>query len=186
MRYVPNTLLEFAAILLVAALTFSFLWARSSGFNPIRHLRWQAEQRAFRREQAAWIARLKADPLRAPYVARMEAGEPWTESRIEYDLDPERRESCAHLAGIEGDMRAAGVRIWFDGAGRLEADCVIDQAALAARYELSVGVGYREMHIPDRSLLDPPMALVACDEHGSAIQVVLEGREREGTKRFPA
>lgn len=119
-----------------------------------------------------WLDSLAADPRRQHYAARIRAGDTfWTPERIEYDLDPNATTCCAHLAPIESAMRTAGMEVRMNGIGVATAQCRVDATKLSAGRALPASVRYEEMHIPDRSMRDPPDARVHCDACSSSIWV---------------
>jgi hypothetical protein len=143
-------------------------------------------RRDFEAERRARLAKLRADPRRAKYAARIEGGDNWSDEQIAYDLDPAAVTTCAHLQPIERGMRASHIVIKPWAALMAHANCRVDEVALKARFAPAASVSYAEPHIYDRSLEDPPSALVACDACSSRIFVVHPSQADASTPMFPA
>lgn len=145
----------------------------------------QRARKAAETERAVRRARLLADPLRAPYVVRMDAGEPWSDAQIDYDLQPSLTVTCVHLRGVEAAMRAAGISLRMLHGRQVMARCVVDDARLRTHFALAEGVTYREFEAYDRSHEDPPMAHIDCAACASRIEVSHPRAAWPGTPRFP-
>jgi hypothetical protein len=145
-----------------------------------------AEQRRQADEaRAQRLARLDADPVRRRYADRIRRGQWWSDEMIDYDLDPGRVATCAHLQPVERDMRAAGIDVRLRYGAIVYAWCCVDPLALAARYTLPSFVHYSEPTGGGRSYEDSPSALIACDEHESQIDVVHKRGAERDTPWFP-
>ena len=149
---------------------------RPQTLNPIS----QARLRGRLRREAAQVQEqhrlrltaLAADPATAPYAALMAAGEYWSDEQIAYDRDPAARETCIHLAPIEGAMREAGLQVRYGWAPhQVNARCRIDEAALIATFAPALSVAYEEFYASERAREDLPMAHIRCLEHASGISV---------------
>jgi len=145
-----------------------------------------AERREFEAERDRRLARLSADPVGRRYVERIEGGDPWSDAQIDYNEDPNRLATCLHLQPIEQAMRRAGIDVRLVIGSNVRADCCVDPVALGQRFVLPPSVEYAELPMYDRSLVDPPVAVVRCTACRSMIDVVHERRARVVTPWFPA
>ena len=143
------------------------------------------DQEDWKRERREMHERLAADPIRRPYLKRIERGEHWSEAQIDYDLDPDATATCAHLAPIERAMRRAGMRLKLGHGHIVNADCTIDEPALRQRFAIELPAWYGMIEQYDRSLEDPPAAAILCREHGAMIYVVAPRQAERETPRFP-
>jgi hypothetical protein len=197
----PIDSLYFPAILgLMAVIATAVVKIRRSGFQlgtpPVSqwsgaerarksHDRAESEQREAERSRR--LATLAADPVRRKYVERMQSGEWWwSDEAIAYDLDPSALATCPHLQPIERVMRTDGINVRLQHDTKVLADCCVDYVKLAEQFTLAPSVHYREPAAYDRSLEDPPAALIACDACQSVIDVVHRLRSRADTPWFPA
>jgi len=188
-----------AAVALVALLAFALV-VRPFGQDPpgprsnlsplARHRLRQAERRAYEavleaeRRRRAEIA---ADPVRRKYLALMDAGQPWSDEQIAYDLDPEALVTCEHLRRLERAMRGIGpLHVRYMGPTSVSAHCLVDEPALRARFDLSPQVMYFEFFLGDRSPEDFPVAQLACMACKSVIETTPSLEVKPDTPRFPA
>jgi hypothetical protein len=152
-------------------------------------LRWSG-RRELSREMAqyhAWAATLALDPKRKRYADMIAAGDYfWTAERVEYDLDPHATTCCPHVAPIEAAMREEGLQVQLHTIGFATAKCTIDAQALATRFSLPDGVGYREIQTYDRSEESIPIAIVGCTACRSHVAVEHARTAPENTPVFPA
>jgi len=161
------------AIAILAGVLATFSWRiaqnwhyRRSDPNSTRELRrWKAE-----RQQLLVV--LAADPVRHRYLALIERGENWTAGAIEYDLDPDITTTCEHLRPIEHAIRKAGIRVRLQWAGVVDARCMVDAQAMLQQFNPAPSVAYTEPHFYDRSMEDPPSALISCSTCMCCIHVV--------------
>ena len=68
----------------------------------------------------------------------------------------------------------------------VEAQCCINDVALADRFALPASVRYAEPAPNGRAYEDPPVALIFCSECQSAIQAIHPAMGRRQTVWFPA
>lgn len=148
----------------------------------------QREQAERVAEHKARLARLRADPLRAKYADRMEAGGGyWSDEQIEYDLDANRTETCEHLAPVELAMRQAGVGVKWLFPRHVDADCRIDEAQLRRAMPLADTIRYGEdVYGGGRQGEDMPQAALSCGACNSSIHCVGPRDARPDTRVFPA
>jgi hypothetical protein len=145
------------------------------------------ERRRREDEQRLRIATLAADPARRKYVELIERGEWWwTDEQIEYNEDPSRLVTCVHLQPIEREMRGAGIAVRIIHADKIHAACCIDHVALGRRFALPPSVHYSELPAYDRSLEDPPLAVITCDVCRSVIDCMHRYNSTQDTRWFPA
>lgn len=138
-----------------------------------------AEQRRQR------LAVLAQDPLKRKYVALIERGEAWSDAQIDYNEDVERAATCLHLQPIERAMRAVGIRVRLEIPPSVRAECCVDPIELQRRFEPPEWVKYSELARYDRSLEDPPGALIACTVCKSRIDVLHRREAGADTPVFP-
>ncbi|MEO7431366.1 MAG: hypothetical protein ABIR62_04970 [Dokdonella sp.] len=180
-----------ALLILVTAIALGLRRARQSR-GPLT-----PAPRAFRRlhrptstamaEYTAWRAAMAIDPRRQRYAAMLDAGDVfWTPDRVEYDLDPRATTCCAHLAPVERAMRQSGVCVKLDSIGSVRAECRVDAAVLSQSFSLPDFVVYEEPHAYDRSMEDPPSAVLSCKACGSRAWVVHPAESASDTPVFPA
>jgi hypothetical protein len=131
------------------------------------------------------LAELQADPVKRKYIERFERGEYWSDEQIAYAEDRLRLATCEHLQPIERAMRAAGIETRLTNLC-LVAPCRVDQAALGERFVLPESVHYTEMHVPDRSIHDPPVAFIQCDVCRTFIDVIHPSQAAADTPWFPS
>jgi hypothetical protein len=137
-------------------------------------------------ERRRRLAGLAADPIKRKYVAWIEAGQSWSDAQIAYDLDRSQTAACIHLQPIERAMRGAGLYLRRLTGLDVEAQCCVDDAELVRRFALPASVRYAEPAAYDRSLEDPPRALVACSLCRSSIHLIHPAMARRQTAWFPA
>lgn len=147
----------------------------------VRRLRQAAEE-----ERRQRLARLKADPLRRKYAELIDKGQPWSDEQIAYDLDLTRTATCEHLQAVERAIRQAHIGVRLVGGPRVEARCVVDREALHGAFALAPSVDYHEPQQYDRSLEDPPGALIWCSACNSAIAAIHPSQAPSGTRMFPS
>lgn len=147
----------------------------------VRRLRQAAE--AERRQR---LANLKADPARRKYAELIEKGQPWSDEQIAYDLDRTKTATCEHLQAIERAVRQAHIGVRLVGGPRVEASCTIDRDALHRAFALASSVDYHEPQQYDRSVEDPPGALIWCSACNSAITAIHPSLAPSGTHVFPS
>lgn len=128
------------------------------------------------------LARLAADPRRAPYAALIRRGANWTEAQIDYDLDPARTVTCPHLRATEAAMRGAGLRLRYRRPGEVDAPCIIGPAARQAA--ATPPVAYLEPLPVGRAHEDPREAMLRCAACGSAIHALHPRDAPPGTPRW--
>jgi hypothetical protein len=180
-------------MLAVAAVAFTGIAARR-GLGPslipalsLRVMRARAEQSRVVAEHKARLARLSADPLRAKYVAKIQAGDYWSDEQIAYELDSDRTSSCEHLAGIERAMRRAGVVLkpLYASPLHVEARCMIDARRFEA-IERPACVHYLgDHHITERFGDHVPDPLVSCALCNSALHTAAPEAAKPGMPTFP-
>ena len=177
-----------AVLLIISGMGVRQAWRRrGTWMRGPRTYRVAPSRSDLRAEREAWLAALAADPRRAQYATMIEAGDVfWTPARIEYDLDADATACCVYLAPIESAMRRAGVPVRLDGASSVSAACRIDPVALAKHFALPACVAYEEPVAYDRSLEDPPQALLRCADCGSRLWVLHESVASPTTSVFPA
>ncbi|MBL8782478.1 MAG: hypothetical protein JNL06_16195 [Alphaproteobacteria bacterium] len=139
--------------------------------------------RDFPAEQRARLAQLRANPATVKFAAAIEAGEAWSDEQIAYDLDPSAVATCEHLEPIERAMRASHIAVKRWRPLVVQAQCRIDEAALKRMFP---SANYAEPQQYDRSLEDPPGALLSCSDCTSRILVVHPSVAGAGTPAFPA
>jgi hypothetical protein len=187
--------LYFAAIIVLVLVIM--LAARAWARNPRPRLpvaRWFGADRrrlAESRRRSAEdrrrrLAELAAHPVRRKYVERVERGEYWSDEQIDYNEDPNRLATCVHLQPIEREMRRMGIQMRPVMGSKVDARCCVDPVALEQQFVLAPSVHYAEPPAYDRSLEDPPAALITCDVDRSVIDVVHRLRARLDTPWFPA
>jgi hypothetical protein len=160
-----------------------------AAWSPERLLlrrRMQREQAERVAEHKARLVRLLADPVRAKYVERMERGDYWSDEQIAYDLDRAARATCQHLAPVEGAMREVGLMVKWQQPGFIDAECLIDEAALKRTGLLAKSVSYREIESGGRAYEDPPFGMLQCAACNASIRVRSEQEARPGIRVFPA
>ena len=165
--------------------------------GPLKRIRAAAkvEADAYRERRRLRIAELSADPAKRKYAELMERGGYWSDSQIAYEENREITATCRHLAGIEHDMRLAGIKTllftegWqksFAPMPHIQADCRINGEELIRRYTLADSVNYREGYQPERHESDNPWAQLTCKACQSRIDLVHPEWPRAGTPWFPA
>ncbi|CAN5256597.1 hypothetical protein BH11PSE2_BH11PSE2_18940 [soil metagenome] len=140
----------------------------------------------FEAELAARVAALAADPVGRQYAERLRRGEAWSDDQIAYDQDRTRLVTCVHLQPIEQAMRGRGLYLKLLAPTFVEAQCRVDQEALAADFPDPV-IGYREWFESDRGGADDfPFARVGCSAcAASAIDVIHSLVARDEVVWFP-
>jgi hypothetical protein len=103
-----------------------------------------------------------------------------------YDLDPHATACCEHLAPIESEMRATGMKMKLAGPSAVTAECCVDTEALARKFALPESVSYQEWYGRDRSAEEPPASLVYCEACPSKLWVLHASERRADTPTFPA
>ena len=83
-------------------------------------------------------------------------------------------------------MRQAGLMVKWQSAGFVDADCLIDEAALRQTMPLAESVSYREIESGGRAYEDPPFAMLQCAACSSSIRVRNKQEGRPGIRVFPA
>ncbi|MGH6942576.1 hypothetical protein [Hypericibacter sp.] len=116
----------------------------------------------------------------------IEAGQSWSDAQIAYDLDRRQTATCPHLQPIERALRDQGLYLRRWAGPDVEAQCCVDEAGLARRFELAPSVRYAEPAAYDRSLEDPPAALIHCSLCRSSIHLIHPALARRQTAWFPA
>jgi hypothetical protein len=143
------------------------------------HSDWEEEQRLR-------LVEMRGDPILSAYAARIERGESWSDAQIAYDLEPDGTATCVHLAAVEQAMRRAGIAVKFQLRNIVNAQCVIDEPALRARFALDPPAWYGILPDHGRSYEDPPVAAFKCEEHGALIYVIDPNQAPPGSPVFPA
>lgn len=151
-------------------------------FHRPRLRRQRLANEAARRER---LAALAADPIKRRYVPLIEAGQSWSDAQIAYDLDRRQTATCAHLQPIERALRDHGLYLRRWAGPDTEAQCCVDAAGLARRFDLPPSVRYAEPTTYDRSLEDPPAALLHCSLCRSSIRLIHPAMSRRQTVWFP-
>jgi hypothetical protein len=82
-------------------------------------------------------------------------------------------------------MRDAGLYLRRLTGLDVEAQCCVDDAELARRFALPLSVRYAEPAAYDRSLEDPPRALIHCDLCRSTLHLIHPASARQQTAWFP-
>jgi hypothetical protein len=184
-----------AIVVLVAVIAYAIrAWLRIADLSWPRPARWfGADRRRAARDRQQWeeeqrrrVTELAIDPALQPYAERIQRGESWSDAQIDYNENPNRVATCVHLQPIEHEMRTTGISVRLTTGTTVQADCCVDPVALAERFTLAPSVRYAEIPMYDRSILDPPVALITCDACGSTIDVDHQLRARLGTPWFPA
>ena len=147
-------------------------WARGHAPTSSYRKRLEAERRRDEEAHRIRLSVLAADPVRRKYATLIERGEPWSDAQIDYDLDPTRLATCAHLQPIERAMRDAGLAVRFDSGGRVDARCRVDEGALNEQFALPAFVQYEEPQPQGRSFEDPLPARMRCGHCDSVIDVI--------------
>lgn len=179
-----------AFVVLVAALIGGVVYWRGQPRGMARNFgaerqRLRQVQQDFRAERAARMAALAADPVKSKYVALIERGEAWSDAQIDYNEDLARLATCVHLQPIERAMRTAGIQVKLEIAPNVSAPCRVDAEALQRHFYLPESVRYAEPPSYDRSVEDPPMAVVLCESCKSLIRVVHPLEAQPQTPVFP-
>jgi hypothetical protein len=189
-----NDIFPVAAVVLVLAIGWLIWllatsvgeWVRQPRYHSKSRAELLAEREAWEREQRERLARMKADPALAPYAARIEAGEHWSDGQIAYDLDPAATATCAHLTPVERAMRAAGVVVRPQTGETVYATCTIDETELRRRFGLAPPAWYGELRqVDERGFEDRPAMVIGCHQHGTTIFVVEPAYAAPGTPQFP-
>lgn len=136
-------------------------------------------------EKRQRLAEMSNDPVRRKYVERIERGEYWSDEEIDFNEDPNASDLCEHLRPIEQLMRAEKVDVRPVYPKRIRANCLVDPVKLGIGPPPVVGVAYVEVHIPDRSMLDPRSAMITCSICNSYIDVVHSDVAAPDTPWFP-
>lgn len=116
-----------------------------------------------------WQIRMRRGHLSTPSSFRSRRLTP--SARVEYDLDPLATTCCPHLAPIESAMRAAGIRVRLSAVGTADAWCRVEMSSLSRHFNLAEKVQYLELQAYDRSVEDPPQALLQCSICDSRLRV---------------
>lgn len=132
------------------------------------------------------LAALAADPIKSRYVKLIEAGQSWSDVQIAYDLDRRQTATCPHLQPIERALRDHGLYLRRWAGPEVEAQGCVDEKELARRFALPPSVRYAEPAAYDRSLEDPPAALIHCSLCRSSIHLIHPAMARRQTAWFPA
>lgn len=148
--------------------------------------RLRAQRLAFEADRRRRIAELAADPVRARYAALVEAGQAWSDEQIAYDLDKGARATCAHLQGLEGALRDAGVAVKREAQGRVTARCVIDADRLKMRLPLPDCAAFTEGSMGGRTYEDGLFAMVRCGACESRVDVTHRREAGPSLPVFPA
>ena len=179
-----------AIIIFAAAIAYA-LYRLTHGAR--RYGQRQSARRAARRSHADWreeqrlrLIEMRNDPILSAYAERIERGESWSDAQIAYDLEPAGSATCAHLAPVEQAMRRAGIAVKLQLGHIVHATCVIDEAALRARFAIEPPAWYGIIPDYDRSYEDPPSAALGCTEHGAMIYVIEPRQAPPGSPVFPA
>ncbi|MGA0599497.1 hypothetical protein ACO2Q3_02185 [Caulobacter sp. KR2-114] len=185
-----------AALALGGGVVALFAWN-----GPLSHLRLDApgrrpsradRRRLARQREASAEARrqrlavLAADPVRARYVALIEAGQAWSDEQIAYDLDAAARTTCLHLRPVEDGLRAAGVWVKLRIPRWVDAQAVCDEPALRRRFALAPEVAYVEGYTSDRGSDWWPYAYLRCGACESRINFLHRDEARHEEPVFPA
>lgn len=136
-------------------------------------------------EQRVRMAEMMKDPRKVPFVERMKRGEYWWDHDVEYNIDPDSTNVCAHLRPVEQLMRRSGYPLRMHGPLHLRAECRVDPVRFAREVEVGPTVQYVEMPFKDRSMLDPDIAFITCNECSSGIEVVHADSATAETPWFP-
>lgn len=180
-----------AAIVLTVALgllgCLASAWMGEAARRRRNWARSQADIRSARQDRAERIARLRADPVRRVYAERMERGESWGDTQIDYDLDADAVMTCSHLAPIERAMRRQGIDVRFLYNDNVRASCTIDEDELKRQFGMAAPLWYGLVTYYDRGgYEEPPVAMIRCETHGSVIHCVEAGMAAPETPHFPA
>lgn len=137
-----------------------------------------AEKRARMREMAK-------DPVRRKYIERLERGEYWSDEQIAFNEIEVAASVCEHLLPIEQKMRDQKIDLRYLFGMRINANCLVDPEKLGIPRAPADGVMYVDVLIPDRSMLDPRSAWIACSVCDSVINVVHADSATPSTPWFP-
>lgn len=136
-------------------------------------------------EKRRRLADMANDPIRRKYVERIERGEYWSDEEIAFNEDVNAVGVCEHLHPIEQRMRAEGIDLRPVYPLRIRANCLVDPEKLGIKPPPVHGVAYVDVHIPDRSMLDPRSAMITCSICNSYIDVVHSDVATPDTPWFP-
>ena len=137
-------------------------------------------------EQRKRLAAMATDPIRQPYVMRIEAGEHWQDADITFNIDPTATNVCEHLRPIEQLMRRSKIDLRIATVQRILANCLVNFDKLTLAMKFAPSVAYIEPHIPDRSMLDPHSAIIICKTCESGIFAVHADSATAATPWFPS
>jgi hypothetical protein len=143
------------------------------------------ERNAGEEQRRQRLARLAADPKTQKYARLIERGQAWSDEQIAYDLDRTRTATCIHLAPIEHAMRDTGLDVKFLIPAMVQSPCLIDEAELARKFAPLEPVRYVEYLSGERSIEDPPNAVLNCSVCKSTIRVVHRVEANLQTPLFP-
>lgn len=180
-----------AFLMLLTALAYGVCqtWRSRGLFTPAPHAFMHIPRPASKAmaEYTSWRVAMANDPRRQRYAVMLDAGDVfWTPDRVEYDLNPRATTCCVHLAPIELTMRECGVRVKLDSIRSVRAECRIDAVLLPKCFVLPACIVYEELHAYDRSMEDPPSAVLSCTACGSRAWVVHPSEAESDTPVFPA
>ncbi|MEO7997892.1 MAG: hypothetical protein ABI852_10630 [Gemmatimonadaceae bacterium] len=136
-------------------------------------------------EKRLRLAAMANDPVRRKYVERIQRGEYWSDEEIDFNEDPNASDVCEHLRPIEMLMREQKIDVRPVYPKRIRANCLVDPEKLGIGSPPVVGVAYLEVHVPDRSMLDPRSAMITCSICNSYIDVVHSDVATPDTPWFP-
>ena len=186
--FVPSIVLLGAIVVLVARRGF----VGGPGSAPGGAFNGSGLRRRMRRdrlagdaERRARVAALASDPVTRHYAARIEAGEPWSDAQIAYDLDPDALSTCRHLQPLEREMRRVGVRVRLQTVPQVRADCRVDERRLGNGFDLPPSVAYREVLLGGRAAEEDPQAFIGCSLCQASIHVVHPRDATATTTWFP-
>ena len=136
-------------------------------------------------EKRVRLTEMAKDPVRRKYVERIERGEYWSDEEIEFNEDASVSGVCAHLRPIEQMMRAQAIDLRPVYPLRIRANCLVAPEKLGIGPLPVAGVAYVDVHLPDRSMLDPRSAMITCSICHSFIDVVHRDVATADTPWFP-
>lgn len=180
------------AVIIIAAKRWRPGWPRATdwGMAPdgfdFHRPRLRRQRLANEEARRKRLAELAADPIKRRYVKLIEAGQSWSDAQIAYDLDRHQTATCPHLQPIERALRDHGLYLRRWAGPDVEAQCCVDETGLARRFALPSSVRYAEPTAYDRSLEDPPAALIHCSLCRSSIHLIHPAMARRQTAWFPA
>lgn len=128
---------------------------------------------------------LAADPDRRKYADRIRRGESWSDEQIDYAENPAAVATCEHLRPIERAMRIAGIDVRLNLGPKVSAIARIDHDSFREQFLLPEVVKYSEPPAHGRGFEDVREALIACEQHRSAIDVVHPQEAKPSTPWFP-